>query len=201
MKKFDCFRFVDKCDTAIHVKNKEEYDDFIKQAAMMNGLINNCHFKGDNTCIFWDEDYGLCSDFFNQLKFNGYRILKWSDFMNDESEEAEIKQEIETPNFKLKVGYVVRFTNGQLAIVAPVDGLGTVFVRRCIERTIWASIENHLSEIEAVYGYSYDHANSFSISTKGRELLWEKEKPIMEVTMSDIENKFGCKVKIVEDKK
>ena len=99
----------------------------------------------------------------------------------------------------LKVGYVVKFDDDSLAIVAPVDSFqDLVFI---YQNGIWDRIENHITNIKEVYGYSSYYKDALKVTTNERPLIWEREESVAkEITISEIEEKFGCKVKIVKEK-
>lgn len=188
---------------AVHTKTQEEYDDFVKQAKE-NGL-EFC-LKGYNyfprykfkTCINYYYSYycvhsqlSYCD--IDYYKKKNYKIIEWGDYMN-----KELKKE------DLKVGYVVKFNDGVLGMVAPVvkdNGENDLIIRfnDSVYHYTYITYDTLLS-INKVYGYSANARAPFSISATFRELLWKREKPVKEVTMTEIEEKFGCKVKIVKEK-
>lgn len=55
------------------------------------------------------------------------------------------------------------------------------------------------ADIIRVYVPSHPYAFMDITYEKGdRKLIWEREVPIKEMTMKDLEEHFGCKIKIVE---
>ena len=52
-------------------------------------------------------------------------------------------------------------------------------------------------DIEEVYGYCDDFNKALRYSTYNRKLLWRRKPEVKEVTIQQIEEKFGCRVKIV----
>ena len=184
---------------AVHTKTQEEYDDFVKQAK--ENRIEFC-LKGYNyfpryklkTCLnyYFSQGYLDVSDIiFYQVK--NYKIIEWSDYMNKELKKDD-----------LKVGYVVKFNDGVLGMVAPVvkdNGEDDLIIRfnDSVYHYTYIITDSTLLSIKEVYGYSTNARAPFSISDTFRELLWKREEPVKEVTMAEIEEKFGCKVKIVKE--
>lgn len=54
-----------------------------------------------------------------------------------------------------------------------------------------------INKIYKHYGYGFGFNGCIK---KSKEIIWQREEPIKEVTIADIEEKFGCKVKIVKEK-
>jgi len=48
----------------------------------------------------------------------------------------------------------------------------------------------------ALHPYAFTNVN---YKREERKLLWEREKPVKEMTMAELEEHFGCKVKIVKE--
>lgn len=77
-------------------------------------------------------------------------------------------------------------------------------------KNIWDSLNNYnndlthieFEDLDIVEIYIPLHPYSFQdveFQREKRRLIWKREEDIKEVTMKDIENKFGCKVKIVKE--
>lgn len=105
----------------------------------------------------------------------------------------------------LKVGYVVEFEDKNLAMVLPSCSNDLCF-SGASEYGPLTDINDDLTlspfytneKIIKVYGLS-NNAEAHLLSKDGRKLLWQREE-IKEVTLSEIEKMYGCKVKIINNK-
>lgn len=114
----------------------------------------------------------------------------------------------------LKVGYVVKYRNGNLRMVMPYLG-GLVLTS--IDGS-WLNIDTELNndltgtrvifgvddtfDVMEVYGLNTYGSYTCHISTDNRELLWKREeKPAKKMTVSEIEKALGYKVEVVADEK
>lgn len=113
----------------------------------------------------------------------------------------------------LKVGYVVKYRNGNLRMVMPftgglvltaIDGqwlnIGTGLNDDLTEKRGPFSWNGGLDVME-VYDLNYYENKTCEISTKNRELLWkrEEEKPAKKMTVAEIEKALGYKVEVVAE--
>jgi hypothetical protein len=113
----------------------------------------------------------------------------------------------------LKVGYVVKYRNGNLRMVMPYAG-GLVLT--ALDGTwldIGAGLYNDLTEkglffndgsldVMEVYGLNKMVYRICEISTDNRELLWKREeKPAKKMTVAEIEKALGYKVEVIADEK
>lgn len=206
MKEFDWNRFKYKSNNiAVHCKTIEEANDFCKQMHK-HGMrwssgqsYLNCNHWDDyklNTCY---SNIGCFGDYDYYYEDFNYTILEWSDFMKKEFKKSD-----------LKYGYLVVLRNGNKAIYMPTtDGdyfdymkddsclkadnynENLMFTMNCCNPSYY--------DIVAVYGYSNVVFDTITKDLEKRELLWEREEPIKEITMEDLEKHFGCKVKIVNE--
>lgn len=118
----------------------------------------------------------------------------------------------------LKVGDVVKTREGRYFVILPnpfsLDGLGTFSAAGCqcylsqyTDDLLEKTRETH--DIVAVYKSSVPHNRiSFNL-IKGimtcnidkivKEIIWdwERPEPVKEMTMEELEEHFGCKVKII----
>lgn len=112
----------------------------------------------------------------------------------------------------LKVGYVVKYRNGNLRMVMPYAG-GLAFTT--IDG-LWLNIGTELNDdltekkgifegdgildVMEVYGLNTYGSRTCNISTDDRELLWKREeKPAKKMTVSEIEKALGYKVEVVAE--
>ena len=101
-------------------------------------------------------------------------------------------------------GYLVERNDGTLRLVmATRSGMyltdGDVYLtlddyNDNLENTI-----NKALSIKRVYGFTSIPSQTLELRTEGRLLIWERPEEAKEITISDIEEKFGCKVKIVKE--
>lgn len=107
----------------------------------------------------------------------------------------------------LKPGYVLEMSNGVLYMLMHTADGNLVGVSK---QDVWFSVRGNRDDfnegsetrefhIVAVYGHSQWAYKSLWVSVESRPLLW-KRLPTIEVTMAEIEEKFGAKVKIVDKK-
>lgn len=107
----------------------------------------------------------------------------------------------------LKPGYVLEMSDGVLCMLMYTADGTLIGVSK---QDVWFSVRNNRDDfnedikprefhIVAVYGYSQWAYKSLWVSVESRPLLW-KRLPTIEVTMAEIEEKFGAKVKIVDEK-
>lgn len=107
----------------------------------------------------------------------------------------------------LKVGYLVRYRNGSLRMVMPVEECDFVFVG---EDGSWMGCEdydeqltcNNFEELDVVeiYGFSKHANNPLKTETSDRKLLWERQDDKKEMTIQEIEKELGYSIKIVKEK-
>ena len=103
----------------------------------------------------------------------------------------------------LKVGYLVKTRGGEVAHIVNTDKKGM-----CLNyEDGYSKIENYNNnltnksfynlDITEVYGYTLygHHAHKFEV--EDRELLWKREE-VKEMTIEDIQNALGHKIKVVE---
>lgn len=98
----------------------------------------------------------------------------------------------------LKDGMVVEYKYGQKRLVA-----GSILIGTYGYNELYYYNEDLCTDTDETTIYKvYDTVSSLKdFDKKELKLLWErKPKVIKEVTIEDIEKKFGCKVKIVGDK-
>lgn len=107
----------------------------------------------------------------------------------------------------LKTGMIVKIRNGEYHIIMRdfIDDGDVLAGLSCNNKILgtWTSLSNYnqdmthsgVSYLDIVSVYA---SYPYSTDTPTR-LLWER-KEYKEVTMQEIEEKFGCKVKIIEDK-
>lgn len=113
----------------------------------------------------------------------------------------------------LKVGYVVKYRNGNLRMVMPLEG-GTLVLTSddgswlhsedvnddlTCRRVKWGEPTDSLDIME-VYGWSGWPSNAMYVATAGRKLLWKREDP-KKMTVSEIEKELGYKIEVVADEK
>ena len=122
----------------------------------------------------------------------------------------------------LKTGMIVETRNGREYVVfintcqpsfcsdRYCDKNGNIALIINRENNLWTSLYNYNEELYRDNGdkstdimkvYVPSHPYSFMDITyekEDRELIWEREVPIKEMTMKDLEKHFGCKIKIVE---
>ena len=107
---------------------------------------------------------------------------------------------------ELKVGYLVRYRNGELRIVMPVEkSYGFVFIN---EEGSWMGYEDYNKslmcigdkefDIVEVYGFSKYIPDVLKTNINDRELLWKREGE-KEMTISQIEKELGYSIKIIKE--
>lgn len=104
----------------------------------------------------------------------------------------------------LKVGYLVELRKGKLCIVIPVKHNLALYSNDQAVECYLSDLNNECNDKDG--DYEFDVIKIFGLSTtcdlfdiSGRDLLWQREEPVKEVTIADIEKQFGCKVKIVKE--
>lgn len=103
----------------------------------------------------------------------------------------------------LKTGMIVTLRNGTSYIVMRdfIDE-GDLFVSMDENKVIaWCSLNDYTTDMKDKSVNAFDimrvyRARFYGISSK-EALIWERKDDYKEVTMQEIEEKFGCKVKIV----
>lgn len=111
----------------------------------------------------------------------------------------------------LKTGMVAERRDGSLAMVM----LGHHKDNDCFASQIggWTGLTNYNTDLITKDGVSdldimkvyeipvYNTSSFFNgdLDFLGGALIWEREEKAQEVTMADIEAKFGCKVKIIKE--
>ena len=134
---------------------------------------------------------------------------------NNEREDKKMNKNFTKAD--LKVGYVVRYRNGNLRMVMPYAG-GLVFTAidgqwlnisteinddlTAVPWPVGPQANNSLDVME-VYGLNRYGNSTLHISTENRELLWKREekKPVKKMTVSEIEKALGYKVEVVAEEK
>lgn len=133
-------------------------------------------------------------------------------YNNNESEDKNMNKNFTKAD--LKVGYVVKYRNGNLRMVMPyagglvltsIDGswlnIGTDLDDDLTEKMDIFGVDGALDVME-VYGLHHYGNSTCRISTDNRELLWKREeKPAKKMTVSEIEKALGYKVEVVADEK
>lgn len=106
---------------------------------------------------------------------------------------------------ELKIGYLVRYRKGNLAMVMPTDcKLAPIALVSCA----WADLDkfdddltyegvNDLDIME-VWGFASHIMDVFSLTINSRKLLWKREEP-KKLTVAEIEQILGYKVEIVSE--
>ena len=116
----------------------------------------------------------------------------------------------------LKVGYVIQYADNSFAMVMSIynrflNKTELKFIRQDSSR--WVSYDaynenfiqispNSPSElaIQKIYGHPDDIKYTFTCSNEGRKLLWANEELVKEITVEEIENILGYKIKIISNK-
>ena len=118
----------------------------------------------------------------------------------------------------LKAGYVIQYADNSFAMVMPIynrflNKTELKFIRQ--DSSGWVSSDaynenfiqispNSPSElaIKKIYGHPDDFQYTFICSNERRELLWAKEELVLvkEMTVEEIENILGYKIKIISNK-
>lgn len=106
----------------------------------------------------------------------------------------------------LKSGYVVQYRNGDYRVVMMTKSLGMVFTNLS---GIHGKLEDYNDDmtniavstldIMKVYGYNCYCNQTLLLSGKDRDLLWAREE-VKELTVDEISNLLGYKVKVVGSK-
>lgn len=116
-------------------------------------------------------------------------------------------EEIKMP--EIEPGYVIEDTSGKLFLVVS-QRLAYEFTRTVngdlrldvLTDNRWT----HSDKIVRIYGcegrgwLTVSDLKDIAYDHNDRYVLWQRPDPIKEMTMSDLEKHFGCKVKIVKDK-
>ena len=100
----------------------------------------------------------------------------------------------------LKNRMVVEYRNGERRMVVDdmLMGDSQYGELRCYDDNLNCSVDDDMVEYDIVK--VFDKINTFrEKNSKYLVLLWDRSE-VKEVTMSEIEEKFGCKVKIVKEK-
>lgn len=111
----------------------------------------------------------------------------------------------------LKVGYVVKYRNGELRMVMPysrglaltdLDGkwlnINTELNYDLTEVPCVPGTTKNSLDIMEVYGLSAFGSTAYRISTFGRKLLWKREEA-KKMTVAEIEKALGYKVEVVAE--
>ena len=108
----------------------------------------------------------------------------------------------------IKSGYVVRLRNGQLFMCMRYNDEYYFKVFFSKEKSCIADVakcynglksKSHKNfDIVEVYGLTNISCRCMDVSTDGRKLLYQEEKP-KKMTISEIEEKLGYKIEIVSD--
>ena len=134
------------------------------------------------------------------------------DYDNNESEDKNMNKNFTKAD--LKVGYVVKYRNGNLRMVMPYTG-GLVLTSIDGQwLSIGTDLDDDLTEkrdifggggsldVMEVYGLTRYGTGTCYISTDNRELLWKREeKPAKKMTVSEIEKALGYKVEVIAEEK
>lgn len=109
----------------------------------------------------------------------------------------------------LKVGYVLEQRNGVMVMVMDTRNVGRAYVEE--DGSMWIEESKYgddlvykspyvgsLPELDivAVYGFCDNPRYSREASTRGRELLWDREEA-KKMTVEEIEKELGYKIEIV----
>lgn len=109
----------------------------------------------------------------------------------------------------IRPGYVVKFRNGNLRLVAEagekslhilVDPVERDWLYKCMwNRDLTCLGEDRDRDIVEVWGCvkEGDYANALTATTEGRELLWKRPEP-RKMTLAEIGDALGYEVQVVE---
>lgn len=204
---FNWEEFMDKNNKiAVHCKTEEEANDFCRNM-VEHGMRWHSRYSRysyiektewdsykEETC-YTNTGYFAYKNF---CKEKGYKILKWSDYMEKD------------PIDYLEYGYVVEFENGKFAMYMTSQN-GDCFVLypggySCEYLKYFKDInnlkhDNKECNIFRIYGYSKFGWDSTNISIKYRPLIWERPKEVKKMTVAEICKELGYKVEIVAEEK
>lgn len=125
------------------------------------------------------------------------------EFYEDVEDAKEQKEKEMFTKDDLKVGYLVKFRNGEFAHV-----VDTIDEGMCLDtKDRWNTLRNynndltnrtaHMINIIEVYGYTRYGLNAHKFEIGNRELLWKREE-VKEMTIEEIQKVLGHKIKVVE---
>lgn len=195
------FRFEDyQGDYVMWCKTEEEAKDFCrvmhesgrKWKSGKSYKINNWILYKEHMCYVFNDNMFISKD---DAIDDGYKILKWEDFMEKEFTLSD-----------LKVGMLVVLRDERKYLIARTIDNELVGTRDSgymhIDR-----YENDLSfegcstnDIVEVYNIKKSKKHMYSYSTDDRELLFQRKEP-KELTMQEIADKFNIPVEQLKIKK
>ena len=116
-----------------------------------------------------------------------------------------ISEKISFTKSELKPCMLVQFRNGDLRIVAKANG-DLIFVDpntgKVGEESYYSDTLENMSSCErdivAVYGYKKLYVDALVCDTKHRDLIWEREEKVEEMTLEQVCKELGKTIKIVK---
>lgn len=147
---------------------------------------NNCFLRNSNNCYNYNRTFGNCGG-------NGREDKKYVSFV-------KIEENMFTKD-DLKTGMVVEYKNGERRLVIR-DGIDIL-----TSTNGWTSINNFLPDLcnkkgddsltimRVYYGYIAEKSGTIDDTLKwGGDLLWERPKEKVELTLEQIADKFNIPV-------
>lgn len=108
------------------------------------------------------------------------------------------------PKLKNYIGYIAELNNGDRYIIVPaaneticlVNQMGWISIYDYDEKL--KSVYNNKFDIDAIILCNFPFNLDCLFNDNKVEIIWERDD-VLEVTMKEIEAKFGCRVKIVKE--
>lgn len=185
MRKFNWDEFKNKENRiAVHCKTEEEAKDFCKQMhehgmAWRDGeSYLECTEYGkylSETCYTGTRGFA----YYDFYKDKGYEILEWSDYMNKEFTEADLKD-----------GMVVKYRNGdkRMVINEALIGEDGYADRYCFREDL---THRYFKDLDIVGVYEIQEYSNFAdmLSDYNLELIWERKEP-KKMTIEEMRKKL-----------
>lgn len=204
MKNFDWNRFKEE-KIAVHCKTEREANDFCEKADKQNikwGFLRKVFEKNnlwnnfkENTCYNYNRDLGFNYDGLSYCdidyyKKRNYKIIEWSDYMNKEFTKEDLKDWM-----------LVVTRNDDRWIVTKdatiLSGEGNEFIS-FFNYINFKNRYNSKYDIVEVYS-ERKYGNPIVLTKDGRKLLYKEEEEVEEITLSEIEQMLGKKIKIISE--
>lgn len=181
---------------AVHCKTEEEAKDFCKQMHEhgMKWCNGESYWKNtkynahhEETCYYGNGEYSS-RDFAE--KYN-YKILEWSDYMDKEFTEADLKD-----------GMVVKHRNGdkRMVISEALIGEDGYSDRNCFREDL---TNRYFKDLDIVGVYAIQEYSNFAdmLSDYNLELIWERTEPkkmTVEEMRQKLEELTGEEIEVTE---
>lgn len=182
-----------KGNYAIHCKNQTELDNFIAYLKADGHSDKVPYHHG--SCYYGENVYYFNQKTWSSMKYAkniNYKILEWSDFMNEKFTKAD-----------LRTGDVVKFRNGEIGIVN--GELRTIIMRdkfaiihHFTEDLMYDGMNSKGEDIVAVRRPESVYHCQFCAFEKEYGTLVYERKEVEEMTLAEVCKLLGKEIKIVK---